>query len=146
MSRSLPLSPVGLLVTASALLLFPGLAHALRCNGRLVSQGDPGARLQAVCGAPDQVQRSVVFRTINVTYPLATYRRGGRYYRRGVHVGEQVQRAIAVETWTYNFGRHRLMHEITLEDGRVVGEHTLGRGYDPPTAPAVARWPSPRRR
>jgi hypothetical protein len=36
---------------------------------------------------------------------------------------------VAVEFWTYNLGRQKLMRRLRLEDGLVVEIETLGHGY-----------------
>lgn len=96
-----------LLVIASLGLLLPALATAgsLRCAGGMVSLGDPGAVVEARCGAPDLKE------------PLSeTVLRGGTI------VSEE-------ERWSYNRGPNRLVRVVLLRNGRVSGFDSGGYGF-----------------
>lgn len=86
------------------------------CSSGGIAKGMSKYRLLAVCGEP--VQRSGGF-----VYS-SRFSAGARdyYLNRGVF-------PVYRETWLYNFGPQRLQHEITLENGRVVNDKTLGRGF-----------------
>jgi hypothetical protein len=40
-----------------------------------------------------------------------------------------VQRSVTVDTWTYDFGPHRLLRVLTFEDGKLVAIRTGARGH-----------------
>lgn len=107
---------------AAALLLvsFAPDAHAMRCGNRLISTGDPAVRLVAECGEPVQVTHATAVRRV----PLVQRPDERILYRGGIEYRE-----VAIETWVYNFGPHRFMREVRLEDGRVESIRRLGRGY-----------------
>ena len=88
-------------------------AHALRCSGGLVIEGDGQFRVQKVCGSPDFVTTS--YKT--------KYRSVGEYgYRYGTEI------TIRVDKWTYNFGSQRLVYTLIFEDGTLVDIET-DQGY-----------------
>lgn len=98
----------------------PARADAMRCGTRLVAEGDTAGELVARCGAPSQVDRRTLLR------PAIVWHAG-----RPLQVpGGPVE--VAVETWTYNLGPHKLMRRVRLEDGVVRAIETLGYGFLPP--------------
>lgn len=105
---------------ALLLVSFAPDAHAMRCGNRLISTGDPAARLLAECGEPVQVSYATAVRRV----PLVQ-RPGERIlYRGGIEYRE-----VAIETWVYNFGPSRFMREVRIEDGKVEAIRRLGRGF-----------------
>ncbi len=107
------------LLAAALLLPASGLALAdsFRCGTRLVTDGDSTDKVAALCGPPETVERSEVWRR-----PLLWHR--GQPYYAGRDPVE-----VSVEYWVYNFGPHRLMRRLRFEDGLLVEVETLGHGY-----------------
>jgi hypothetical protein len=107
------------LLAAASLLLTSGLALAdsFRCGTRLVTDGDSTDKVAALCGRPETVERSEVWRRPQL------WHRGRPYYTGRDPV------AVSVEFWVYNFGPHRLMRRLRFEDGLLVEVETLGHGY-----------------
>ncbi|MFO0722152.1 MAG: DUF2845 domain-containing protein [Myxococcota bacterium] len=107
MSRPLLL---GLVLLAAG----PAGAEGIRCGSRLVSEGDPAARLEDACGPPDHLERQV--RSTRVAaFPL--------------------ERAVdeIIERWIYAGEDGRLMRLVEVRRGRVASIRTLGvrgRGED----------------
>ena len=98
-------------------LAVPASADGLRCGSKLVSTGDPRAKVRQFCGEPTDVQTRAILRR-------PTFGFGGRIYSYGDGFVE-----VPVEIWTYNFGPYKLMREIRFVDGRVENIETLGYGY-----------------
>jgi hypothetical protein len=110
-------------LAAATALLLSAAADAkggLRCSHRLITQGDPVARLLSLCGDPVQVDHATVVRRVPV------FHRPGA---RTVHPGAIEYREIVVQRWVYNFGPRRFMREVRIEDGKVESIERLGRGY-----------------
>lgn len=109
-------------LTLAAALLWAGGAGAdsFRCGTRLVTDGDSIDKVQALCGAPDSIQRREVMQR-----PVRWYR-GRPYYTTYEPV------PIPIEYWTYNLGPNKLMRRLTFEDGLLVDVETLNHGYNPP--------------
>ncbi|MEX2151478.1 MAG: DUF2845 domain-containing protein [Steroidobacteraceae bacterium] len=100
-------------------LLFAGTAGAdsFRCGTRLVSDGDPTDKVEALCGAPTAIERREVLQR-----PVRWYR-GRPYYTSYEPV------PIPIEYWTYNLGPNKLMRRLKFEDGLLIDVETLGHGY-----------------
>lgn len=95
----------------------PANADGMRCGSKLVSNGDPRAKVRQFCGEPSDVQTRSILRR-------PTFNFGGRIYSYGEGYVE-----IPVEIWTYNFGPYKLMRQVRFVDGRVEDIETLGYGY-----------------
>lgn len=106
---------ISVLISACALLAFPaaGETQALRCGSRLISAGDPAAKLQRYCGEPESVSTRLEQRGLFVH---------GRYF-------PGFLQEVVVEDWTYNFGPNKLMRQVQLVDGIVTEIELLGYGY-----------------
>jgi len=98
-------------------LAVPASADGLRCGSKLVTTGDPRAKVRQLCGEPTDVQTRSILRR-------PTFNFGGRILSYGDGYVE-----VPVEIWTYNFGPYKLMREIRFVDGRVENIETLGYGY-----------------
>lgn len=107
------------LLAAAMLLLSsgPAAADSFRCGTRLVTDGDSTDKVATLCGPPETIERSEVWRR-----PLH-WHRGRPYYAGRDPV------AVSDEYWVYNFGPHRLMRRLRFEDGLLVEVETLGHGY-----------------
>ena len=113
-------------------LLAPADAWAMRCKNKIVSKGDPQAKVLQYCGEP-------------VTRDRRYIERGGYYsWRRVAGTGDYVYRdkyykrhypysylrsEVTVDDWVYNFGPNKLMRRVIFENGIVKKVETLGRGY-----------------
>ncbi|AWN17316.1 DUF2845 domain-containing protein [Salinisphaera sp. LB1] len=91
------------LILSAGLLPPAARADSLRCNGHLVTDGDPAARVVRACGPPS-------FRDPWWGAAPAT----------GVP---------PMMEWTYNRGPRRLMDQIVFRDGRVISIATAGYGF-----------------
>lgn len=110
------------IAACTAALLHAGAAGAdsFRCGTRLVSDGDSTSKVEALCGAPTDIQRKEILQR-----PVNWYR-GRPYY------ASYGQVEITVEYWTYNLGPSKLMRRLRFEDGLLVDVETLGHGYYAP--------------
>ena len=110
---------IGMFLSAAALVLAgPARADSMRCGGKLMTDGDPAAKVEAHCGPPVSIERREIVRSYS--------------YHRGIPVRGAFE--VAVEFWTYNFGPHKLMYRLRFEDGLLVEVDTLGHGYFDPNA------------
>lgn len=100
----------------AALTLASAPAYALRCGTRVISRGDPVAKLLHFCGEPTSVQTRLAQRGF-VT-------RDSRY----IYVPGLAEE-VWIEEWTYNFGPSQLMKVVKLENGVVVDVKNLGYGF-----------------
>jgi hypothetical protein len=105
-------------LAALALLAAAGLAApaeaAMHCGHKIVSRGDPAAKLERFCGKPATVEKRLA---------LGTYAT-----KRGLLLPGFVEE-VWVEEWTYNFGPHKLMRLVRVENGVVTNVRILGRGF-----------------
>lgn len=101
------------LALCAAVLAAPAEA-ALHCRNKVVSRGDPAAKLLEFCGKPQAVQKRLVQRAY--------------VSPRGLALPGFVEE-VWIEEWTYNFGPYRLMRVVRIEDGVVDTIRHLGRGY-----------------
>lgn len=109
---------VGFLILVSALLLSTAAhADAMRCGGRLVSDGATRSQVRGFCGEPSDVVTRTILRR-----PYYTVQ--GRI----VYFGDGLVE-VPVEVWTYNFGPYKLMRRVRFVDGVVEEIETLGYGY-----------------
>jgi hypothetical protein len=95
----------------------PAFADGMRCGSKLVTSGDPRAKVRQFCGEPTDVQTRQILRR-----PYFNF--GGRVLSYGDGYVE-----VPVEIWTYNFGPYKLMRQVRFVDGRVEDIETLGYGY-----------------
>lgn len=86
-------------------------AHALRCAGRLVDQGDHAVQVARRCGEPYWVEAYTEWLVLGEDSALE----------------QQIERPV--EAWYYNFGPERLMRRLIFRDDRLVREDTLGYGF-----------------
>jgi hypothetical protein len=105
-------------------LAVPANADGLRCGSRLVTSGDPRAKVRQFCGEPTDVQTRYILRRPYVNF-------GGRISYGDGYV------EIPVEIWTYNFGPYKLMRQIRFVDGRVEEIESLGYGYHETPSPTA---------
>ena len=110
---------VGVL-TGLVVLTLSGTAagSSIRCGTRIISEGDHVARLLRYCGEPDIAHTR---RALRPFYSLT----GATYY-------PGFTEEVWIEEWTYNFGPHKLMRLVTLENGVVIDIKHLGYGFTQP--------------
>jgi hypothetical protein len=121
--RGLVLAGVG--AFGAILVTDDARADGMRCENRLVSNGDSTHSVHSKCGAPQatehRTESEVVRRRVVVACPTPV---GG-----GVCVEEQEQVVTHnIETWTYDFGTSRLVHYATFYDGKLRDVQTGGYG------------------
>ncbi|HKU17369.1 MAG TPA: DUF2845 domain-containing protein [Steroidobacteraceae bacterium] len=106
-------------------LALPASADGMRCGSKLLTNGDPRAKVRQFCGEPTDIQTRQILRR-----PYYTF--GGRVLSYGDGYVE-----VPVEIWTYNFGPYKLMRQVKFVDGRIDEIETLGYGYhDTPSSTA----------
>lgn len=91
------------LVAAAWLLPAVGHADSLRCNGRLVTDGDPAVSVLSACGQPS--------------------------FRDPWWGTEPAAGVPPMMEWTYNRGPRRLLEQIVFRDGKVISIRTAGYGF-----------------
>jgi len=99
------------IAAAALLLLYVAPVHALRCNGRIVEEGDHAYELKKRCGEPYWVEHYSEWLVLG----------------EGSRLEQQIERSL--EAWYYNFGPNKLLRRMVLRDNRIVREDTLGYGY-----------------
>jgi hypothetical protein len=92
-------------------------ADALRCGNRLIGEGDHFSRLLRYCGEPEFVETRSAQRAFTNLL--------------GQVVFHGYAEEIRIEDWTYNFGPHKLMRIVRIENGQVAEIRQLGRGFPP---------------
>jgi len=124
------------MTTLRLLLFFLTLAAvnpalALRCGNKLVTDGDPKAKVEKYCGEPVTIQYRTIYRS---GLPRSMTRTDSLPSNQQLNDSEILihQRSlveVVVEEWTYNFGPRRLMRMIRFENGLVTKVTQLGYGY-----------------
>jgi Protein of unknown function (DUF2845) len=107
---------MAVVVLTTSLGAGPGLAWALDCGGRLVSEGQAPWEVQAICGEPTQVDDTVEI-VLKPVYDV---------FGRAV---DHLPVAVPKSVWTYNFGPSRLVYRLTFREGTLVHIETGGYGH-----------------
>jgi hypothetical protein len=102
-----------ILLVAALTWAGPAAADSMRCGSKLMTTGDPSAKVEALCGPPVGIERREIMRSYS--------------YHRGIPVRGSFE--VSVEFWTYNFGPNKLMYRLRFEDGLLVDVETLGHGF-----------------
>ena len=102
-------------VLTLSLVAFAVPAEALRCGNDLITHGDRTSEVRALCGEPGQIERRSEWRTRGIVD-----RRSGAYL--------ETTEVVDIVEWTYDFGPGRLVRQLRFENGRLVGEDSLGYG------------------
>jgi hypothetical protein len=113
----MPKKVAALTLAALALLSGPAVADSFRCGSKLMTDGDSTAKVEALCGPPESIERREILQR-----PVRWFR-GRPYYLSYDFI------PIPVEFWTYNLGPNKLMRRLRFEDGLLVDVETLGHGY-----------------
>ena len=106
-------------------------SDSMRCGNRLVSDGDPKAKVAELCGQPTQTERRTVLRS---GVPRQYYDGDGNARTRTIAESELLIHTrslveVEVEVWLYNRGRSSLLRELVFHDNRLVAVNILGHGY-----------------
>jgi hypothetical protein len=119
------------LLVAAALLSVPAYAADLmRCGSRVISDGDPRAKVAEVCGQPTSTERRTILRSGIPRQSLDDADARTRTITESeilIHQRSLVE--VEVEVWLYNRGRSSLLRELVFHDNRLVAVNVLGRGY-----------------
>ncbi len=112
--------------------MLPDAALAMRCGNKIVTRGDPQAKVIKHCGEPTTTTRRFAERAGH--YPWrAVYGRGTATQSDPLHRDPYNYRyfrtEVVIEDWLYNLGPNKLMRRITFENGEVRRIETLDRGY-----------------
>ena len=105
-------------------------ADSMRCGNRVVSDGDPKAKVAELCGKPTSTETRTIVRSgiprqrLRVVDSLPPTGSGNELL---VHNRSHVE--VQVDVWVYNRGRSRLLREVVFENSRIVEVNTIGRGY-----------------
>lgn len=120
-------------VAMLATLLTAQPALAFRCKGRLISEGDPQAKVLHYCGEPVSTQQRVVYRGGIPRVSSGINVRSGESElsatREELLIHQRSVVEVIVEEWTYNLGPRRLMRLVQFENGLVKDVRQLGYGY-----------------
>jgi hypothetical protein len=117
------------LLLAALALLVAGPAEAFRCGSRLVSRGDPQAKVRNFCGDPAGMQERIIYRSGRTRAPITSELPPGVGDRNEVVAYDRSLVEVVVEEWTYNLGPRKLMRLVRFENGFVTEVKTLGYGY-----------------
>ena len=106
-------------------LVIASSAQALRCDGKLIAEGDHQYRVAKLCGPPAFSSTRSEFRTRSLhqaqgRIELEQYNQHGIHYEQGEE--------ILIEEWIYDFGRNRLNQKIYFENSQVITIESLGYG------------------
>src|SRR6266545_973552 len=107
---------IAVVVLTAVVMGTAGIVCALECEGRLVSLGASPWDVQAICGAPTQLNDTVEI----VLKPV--YDPQGR-------VAGHLPVGVPKQVWTYNFGSTRLIYMLTFLEGTLVKIDTGGYGH-----------------
>jgi hypothetical protein len=125
MKARIPLLMVAVLVGTAA-----QASESMRCGSRLVSDGDPKAKVADVCGQPTHTERRTVLRSGIARQNLDDNNARTRTITESellIHNRSLVE--VEVEVWLYNRGRSSLLRELVFHDNRLIAVNILGRGY-----------------
>lgn len=126
---------------ASRLFLVLGMvslaqpALALRCQSRIISEGDPQAKVLRFCGEPTAVQQRVIYRAgipggwVNRGVVVRSGQSEIRVASEELLIHQRSVVEVLVEEWTYNLGPRKLMRVVQFENGVVKDVRRLGYGY-----------------
>lgn len=109
----------------ATLLTTAARADGMRCENRLVSNGDSAHEVRSKCGAPQATEHRTESEVVRrrVVVPCRTPVGGGACVEEQEHVVTHT-----IETWTYDFGPSRLVHYATFVDGKLRDVQTGGYG------------------
>ena len=102
-----------LLSVAAALTTNAMADSSMRCHGRLVFLGDDAARVEKVCGQPDQISK---------------WKEGPRGfmseyydYRHERYMAPRLLKSpVQMERWTYRFGSNQFTRYLYFRDNQLI--------------------------
>ena len=109
------------LIATVLLAAMPGVTLAvdsMRCGSRLARIGDGKDKVRTFCGEPSAVSFEGVLSRPNYTYGPYDYNYFGPSWI-----------DVPVETWTYNFGRNKLLRKLRFVGDELVNIETDEHGY-----------------
>jgi hypothetical protein len=101
-------------------------ANSLRCDNRLVQEGDSQYEVKSLCGAPDDVQRRTESRRVQRAVQRPCAHGSGSCV---VVVDDYVE--ITIDEWVYDFGPRRFVQYLTFEAGQLVAVRSGSYGHNP---------------
>jgi hypothetical protein len=118
------------LIVSVLLCTAANASESMRCGSRVVSGGDPKAKVAEVCGQPTHAERRTVLRSGIPRQNLDDDDARTRTISESellIHNRSLVE--VEVEVWLYNRGRSSLLRELVFHDNRLIAVNVLGRGY-----------------
>ena len=104
--------------------------ESMRCGNRVVTDGDPKAKVAEICGQPTHSERRTVYRSGIPRQQFAVDRNGvSSVTDTELLIHDRSLVEVEVDVWLYNRGRGRLMREVVFHDNRVVEVNVLGHGF-----------------
>lgn len=99
-------------------------ADSMRCNDKLVVDGDSMYTVESRCGSPADKQHRVETRTARSWVSLPCPVPGQS------NCGQMIERTIEVtiDEWTFDFGPDRLIYRLWFEQGRLLKVQTGSYG------------------
>ena len=113
-------------LTASAVFSNTAAAVDMFCQNRIVSEGSTMYDVQALCGAPDAINRRIESRRVRrlVDVPCSTPRGATGCV---AYVDQAVE--VEIQEWTYDFGPYRFLTYLSFADGTVQDIRTGNYGH-----------------
>ncbi|HFD12959.1 MAG TPA: DUF2845 domain-containing protein [Crenotrichaceae bacterium] len=116
-------------------LLVSETAQALRCDRHVINRGDHKTRVLQYCGEPGFVEQKTEYldtgiRTESRANEITIQDQGIIGNSLSLESDNSHLIPIHYEIWTYNFGRHRLVHHLTFREGKLSKIEIGGYGYD----------------
>ena len=108
-------------------LLLPELSSAadsLRCDNKLVQEGDSQYEVKSLCGVPDDVQQRTESRRVQRAVQRPCAHGSGSCV---VVVDDYVE--VTVDEWVYDFGPRRFLQYLTFEGGQLVAVRSGSYGH-----------------
>jgi hypothetical protein len=101
-------------------------ANSMRCDTRLVQEGDSQYEVRSLCGQPDDVQQRTETRRVQRAVQRPCARGTGTCVVMVDHFVE-----VVVDEWVYDFGRQRFLQYLTFEGGVLVSVRSGPYGNKP---------------
>lgn len=99
-------------------------ANGLRCDNRLVQEGDSQYEVKSLCGPPDDVQQRTEARRVQRAVQRPCAHGSGSCV---VVVDHYVE--VTVDEWVYDFGPRRFLQYLTFEGGQLVAVRSGAYGH-----------------
>lgn len=99
-------------------------SDSLRCDNKLVQQGDSQYEVKSLCGVPDDAQQRTETRRVQRAVQRACAHGTGTCV---VVVDHFVE--VVVDEWVYDFGPRRFLQYLTFEGGQLVAVRSGSYGH-----------------